>query len=57
MRNHGLIVKTVRQRAHHDGRPVAIIVRIAVDIAREAQRFQNAIGGGARQADGSWRGY
>jgi hypothetical protein len=47
-----LIVESIRERAHHDGGPVAIIVRIAIHVTCETQGFQYAIGGGARQADG-----
>ena len=51
MRHHGFIVETFRQRAHHDGGPIAIIMRVAIDISGEAQGFQNSVGGGARQVN------
>jgi len=56
MRHQGFIVKTVRQRPHHDGRPVAVIVRVAFDIAGETQCFQYSIGRGARQTYGGGEG-
>jgi hypothetical protein len=51
MRNHGLIVKAFRQGAHHDGRSITVIVRVADDISRQAQGLQNPVGGRARQPD------
>ena len=56
MRDHGLIVKAVRQSAHHDGRSITLVVRVALDISRQPQRFQNPVSGGARQPDRGGQG-
>jgi hypothetical protein len=49
VRHHGLIVEAVGQRTHHDRGAVAVIVRVAFDVSRQAQRLQDAIRGRARQ--------
>ena len=47
----GLVVEAVAQAAHQNRQPVAVIRRIAKHESGIAQRFQDSIHGGARQAD------
>ena len=53
VRHQRFVIETVGECANHDGGPVTIVVRIALDITRQSKSFQNTVSRGPRKIDGT----